>query len=103
MSVAAEAVQGVLTVKAFGAEEELARRFDAAVNSATQQKVQSEKISQKLAGAKCAANVLQTMALLLLGSVLVTRDAVSVGTLVAFLALSNYITEPFGQLDYMIS
>ena len=103
MSVAAEAIQGALTVKAFGAEEELARRFDAAVASATQQKVQSEKISQKLTGVKYAANVLQTMALFLLGSVLVTRGAVSVGTLVAFLALSNYITEPFGQLDYMIS
>ena len=103
MSVAAEAIQGALTVKAFGAEEELARRFDAAVDSATQQKVQSEKISQKLTGVKYAANVIQTMALFLLGSVLVTRGAVSVGTLVAFLALSNYITEPFGQLDYMIS
>ena len=103
MSVAAEAIQGTLTVKAFGAEEELARRFDAAVDSATQQKVQSEKISQKLTGVKYAANVIQTMALFLLGSVLVTRGAVSVGTLVAFLALSNYITEPFGQLDYMIS
>ena len=103
MSVAAEAIQGTLTVKAFGAEEELARRFDTAVDSATQQKVQSEKISQKLTGVKYAANVLQTMALFLLGSVLVTRGAVSVGTLVAFLALSNYITEPFGQLDYMIS
>ena len=103
MSVAAEAIQGALTVKAFGGEEELARRFDAAVDSATQQKVQSEKISQKLTGVKYAANVLQTMALFLLGSVLVTRGAVSVGTLVAFLALSNYITEPFGQLDYMIS
>ena len=103
MSVAAEAIQGTLTVKAFGAEEELARRFDAAVASATQQKVQSEKISQKLTGVKYAANVLQTMALFLLGSVLVTRGAVSVGTLVSFLALSNYITEPFGQLDYMIS
>lgn len=103
MSVAAEAIQGALTVKAFGAEEELARRFDTAVDSATQQKVQSEKISQKLTGVKYAANVLQTMALFLLGSVLVTRGAVSVGTLVSFLALSNYITEPFGQLDYMIS
>ena len=103
MSVAAEAIQGTLTVKAFGAEEELARRFDAAVDSATQQKVQSEKISQKLTGVKYAANVIQTMALFLLGSVLVTRGAVSVGTLVSFLALSNYITEPFGQLDYMIS
>ena len=103
MSVAAEAIQGALTVKAFGVEEELARRFDAAVDSATQQKVQSEKISQKLTGVKYAANVLQAMALFLLGSVLVTRGAVSVGTLVAFLALSNYITEPFGQLDYMIS
>ena len=103
MSVAAEAIQGTLTVKAFGAEDELARRFDTAVDSATQQKVQSEKISQKLTGVKYAANVLQTMALFLLGSVLVTRGAVSVGTLVAFLALSNYITEPFGQLDYMIS
>ena len=103
MSVAAEAIQGTLTVKAFGAEEELARRFDTAVDSATQQKVQSEKISQKLTGVKYAANVIQTMALFLLGSVLVTRGAVSVGTLVSFLALSNYITEPFGQLDYMIS
>ena len=101
MSVAAEAIQGALTVKAFGAEEELARRFDAAVDSATQQKVQSEKISQKLTGVKYAANVIQTMALFLLGSVLVTRGAVSVGTLVAFLALSNYITEPLSQIDYM--
>lgn len=101
MSVAAEAIQGTLTVKAFGAEEELARRFDTAVDSATQQKVQSEKISQKLTGVKYAANVLQTMALFLLGSVLVTRGAVSVGTLVAFLALSNYITEPLSQIDYM--
>ena len=101
MSVAAEAIQGALTVKAFGAEEELARRFDTAVDSATQQKVQSEKISQKLTGVKYAANVLQTMALFLLGSVLVTRGAVSVGTLVAFLALSNYITEPLSQIDYM--
>ena len=101
MSVAAEAIQGALTVKAFGAEEELARRFDAAVDSATQQKVQSEKISQKLTGVKYAANVLQTMALFLLGSVLVTRGAVSVGTLVAFLVLSNYITEPLSQIDYM--
>ena len=101
MSVAAEAIQGTLTVKAFGAEEELARRFDAAVDSATQQKVQSEKISQKLTGVKYAANVIQTMALFLLGSVLVTRGAVSVGTLVAFLALSNYITEPLSQIDYM--
>ena len=101
MSVAAEAIQGTLTVKAFGAEEELARRFDAAVASATQQKVQSEKISQKLTGVKYAANVLQAMALFLLGSVLVTRGAVSVGTLVAFLALSNYITEPLSQIDYM--
>ena len=101
MSVVAEAIQGALTVKAFGAEEELARRFDAAVDSATQQKVQSEKISQKLTGVKYAANVIQTMALFLLGSVLVTRGAVSVGTLVAFLALSNYITEPLSQIDYM--
>ena len=103
MSVAAEAIQGTLTVKAFGAEEELARRFDAAVDSATQQKVQSEKISQKLTGVKYAANVLQTMALFLLGSILVTNGLVSVGTLVAFLALSNYITEAFGEMDYMIS
>lgn len=41
MSVAAEAIQGTLTVKAFGAEEELARRFDTAVDSATQEEVES--------------------------------------------------------------
>lgn len=103
MSIAAEAIQGAQTVKAFAMEEELARRFEAAVDSATQQKVQSEKISQKLTGVKYAANVVQTMALFLLGSVLVTRGMVSVGTLVAFLALSNYITEPLSQMAHMLT
>ena len=103
MSVAAEAIQGALTVKAFGAEEELARRFDEAVDSACEQKVQSEKITRRLTGVKYAANVVQTMALFLLGSVLVANGLVSVGTLVAFLTLSNYITDPLSQMAHMLT
>jgi len=101
MSVAADAISGALTVKAFGAENILAEKFNAFADSACEQKVRSEKISMKMTAVKYVANVLQTMSLFLLGSALVSRRMMSVGTLIAFLALSNYITEPFSQMDYM--
>lgn len=101
MSIAAEAIQGAQTVKAFAMEEEMARRFGAAVDSAYGEKVQSEKTAGELTGVKYAVSVVQTIALFLLGTVLVTHGLVTVGGLLAFLTLSGYVTEPLSQVDYM--
>lgn len=103
MSVAADTISGILTVKAFGLEEFMTEKFGKDVDAAYEQAVKTEKVGMKMTGVKYVANVMQTMALFLVGSWLVQNGTLTVGTLIAFIALSNYITEPFGQSDYMIS
>ncbi len=103
MSVAADTISGILTVKAFGLENTLTEKFGADVDAAYEQTVKTEKVGMKMTGVKYAANVVQTMALFLVGSWLVQNGTLTVGTLIAFITLSNYITEPFSQSDYMIS
>ncbi len=51
MSIAAEAIQGAQTVKAFAMEEEMARRFGAAVDSAYQKK----RIKRSNGGSSCGS------------------------------------------------
>ncbi len=102
MSIAADAISGMLTAKAFALEETLADRFAMHADAAYEQTVKSEKVSMKMTGVKYVANVIQTMSLFLVGSWLVSGGILSVGSLIAFITLSNYITESFGMSDYMI-
>ena len=103
MNTAADTISGALTVKAFALEAILAEKFDHAVDRAYAETVKTEKISRKLTGIKYVSNVLQTIALFSLGSVLVSGGTLHVGSLIAFLTLSNYISEPLSLMDYMIS
>lgn len=102
MSCAADAVSGALTLKAFAGEEEMGKRFGQATDAAYEQSVRSEKISMKMTGVRYLANVVQTMSLFLVGSLLVSSGKLSVGMFIAFVTMSNYITDAFSQSDYMI-
>lgn len=102
ISIAVDTCSGMLTVKAFELEDVLATRFEANVDAAYEQTVRTEKVNKKMTGIKYVANVIQTMSLFLVGSWLVSRGSLRVGSLVAFVTLSNYITESFGMSDYMI-
>ncbi len=103
MNVAADTIGGILTVKAFSLENTMAEKFAADCDAAYEQTVKTERIGMKMTGVKYAANVIQTMALFLVGAYLVQNGILTVGAFIAFLTLSSYITEAFGQSDYMIS
>lgn len=80
-----------------------ARRSSTDLCSAYTETEKSEKTNMKMTGVKYVATVIQTMALFLLGSVLVTNGTITVGTMIAFITLSSYINDPFSMMDYMIS
>lgn len=103
MSLVADMLSGALTVKAFGAQEHFQQLFDQSADRMYEMVVRSEKISVKMSGVKYVANVAQTMCLFLVGSWLVASGLLTVGTFIAFVTLSNYITDAFAQSDYMIS
>ncbi len=103
MGLASDMITGSLTVKAFAGEEVLGQRFDRAIDRAYGQKVKSEKLAMKMTGVKYVATVMQTMCLFLVGSWLVTSGRLSVGAFIAFVTMSNYITDAFSQSDYMFS
>lgn len=103
MSVVADTVSGIFTVKAFEMEPVMAERFDKDVDAAYEQIVKTEQVGMKMTGVKYLTNVIQIMLLFLFGAWLVQNGILSVGTLITFIALSNYITETVGQGDYMIS
>lgn len=102
LSLAAETVAGMLTVKAFAAEAVMAGRFDKAVDAACQQRIRSERLSMKMTGIKYISNVIQSMCLFLTGSWLVSAGHITVGAFVSFVTLSAYISSAFEQSDYMI-
>lgn len=102
VGTAVEAISGIFTVKAFGMEEILAQRFNKAADNACGQKIKSEKIGMKMTGVKYVANVVQIITLFGVGSFLVSNGMLQMGTMIAFISLSNYISEPFGQMDYMM-
>lgn len=103
MNTASDAISGILTVKAFGLENERTEKFHGSVQRACTETEKSEKTNMKMTGVKYVATVIQTMALFLLGSVLVTNGTITVGTMIAFITLSSYINDPFSMMDYMIS
>ena len=92
---AADAISGALTLKAFSGEQEMENRFGKAADAAYDQAVRSEKITMKMTGVRYLANVIQTMSLFLIGSFLVSSGRLSVGMFIAFVTMSNYITEAF--------
>ncbi|MDE6838355.1 MAG: ABC transporter ATP-binding protein/permease [Acutalibacter sp.] len=103
MSMVADVITGSLTVKAFGAQKHFQQSFDQAAGELYQLAVRTEKLNRRMTGVKYLANVVQTMCLFLVGSWLVTSGRLSVGAFIAFVTMSNYITDAFSQSDYMFS
>ena len=103
MSIAADTISGIFTVKAFGLENAMAEKFSRDIDAAYKQDMETEKVRMKMAGVKYVASVIQTMVLFLIGSWLVYSGTLTVGMLIAFITMSGYISDFLGQADYMIS
>ena len=102
VSLASDVISGILTVKSFGIQNEMNKRFAQAADKAYDETVKTEKIGMAMTGIKYTTSVIQLMALFLIGAALVSNGYISIGSMVAFVTLSAYINEPFSNIDYMI-
>lgn len=102
MNLAAEAVRGVLAIKAFTAEKDIAKRFNKEIQAACEETIKTERRGTGLAGIRYVSGVVQTMVLFLGGALLLQRGWVTVGGLLAFISLSSYISDPLRGLDYIL-
>lgn len=102
VSLAADVISGIPTVKAFGMQDEMNRRFAELEGKAYIQQVKTEKISMAITAVKYITSVVQVMTLFLIGSLLLAKGLVSIGDIIAFISLSYYINEAFELVGYMV-
>lgn len=102
MNLASDMLSGMATVKSFAMASPLQRKFDAALDRSLTQNVHIERRAMAMTVVKYTAGVFQLMSLFLVGTWLTARGLVSIGNVMAFIALSAYISEAFGQLDRMM-
>lgn len=102
MNIASDCISELMIVKVFGLETVMARLFGSQIDKTYSETVQSEKVSMQMTGIKYLFSVFQTILMLFIGYAMIANGSLSVGALLSFVILTNYINEPFEQLDYMI-
>jgi len=100
--IASGALSGIHAVKVFGMEAEMDRRFARHVRDAYERFAKSSRIGMGMTTIKYIVSVLQTLILFAVGAWLVSHDLITIGAVMAFVALAVFVTEAFGMADRMI-
>jgi len=100
--IASSALSGVSAVKIFGLEKEMDRRFAIHVDETYDRAAKAGRIGMGMTTIKYVVSVLQTLVLFIVGAWLVSMELISIGAVMAFVALAVYVTEAFGLVDAMI-
>lgn len=96
-------LKGMATVQGHHAEAAFTERFDKYNLTYEHSSVERSQIRALLAPALTLASSLNLFLLLLIGGPLAARGEISVGTLVAFAALVNFINGPLRQSSFLVS
>lgn len=100
MNKGAEAISSIEVVKAFTMEEKTKALFSEDLKVSLAHFVKMEKTTVQMTVYRYALNVLLLLSLFGMGMWLVREQVLTIGDLLAFLALSQYIKEVFENLDY---
>ena len=102
VDIASGALAGINTVKIYGLEDEMDKKFAAHVDEAYKRLAHAGRIGMGMTAIKYVVSVLQTLVLFIVGAYLVYLDLITIGAVMAFIALAVYVTEAFGLVDSMI-
>ena len=104
-TIADESIVGVRVVKGFGQEQAQLARLETAARTLYSSKVRNVRLNARWAPVLSAVPSLASVALLLLGGVLVRRQAVSIGTFVAFATYLGQLIAPirFSAMVFALS
>lgn len=101
LSTLQESLEGVRVVQAFAREREFTRRFSRTNEAQFEANLQTVRISVRYFPIVELAGVLGTAVIVGAGGWLVSRDAVTVGTVAAFVLYLNNLFEPVQQLSQL--
>lgn len=102
MSMATDILSGLMVVKSFNLENEMNRRFNIVVDGAVEAAVKSELVGVRMTMIKYLVSIIQLMVLFMVGTLLVTSGQVTVGQVLAFVALSSSVKVMLDLSDNMI-
>jgi putative ABC transport system ATP-binding protein len=103
LAAISESVVGAATIRAYGVEERTAARIDAAVEAHRRAAIGAQVRSVVAFSAGQLAAGLTLAVVLVVGTVLATRDALTLGQLLAFLFLVNLFTQPVMQATEILN
>ena len=92
-----------ISVKAFGLEQAMEKRYADRIHEAAHLQLQVEKRAAVIKGVKYLTTTLQLLVLFLGGALMISRGQMSAGELLSFIALSAYISECADRIDLMMS
>lgn len=102
MNVASETIRCLQTVKAYGAEVHFGQEFNSCIDTAARAKSANELSNAIATGLQYLTALLQLGILFALGIVCVKKGLISVGELIAFVALSRKVKEAIDLLSRMV-
>jgi putative ABC transport system ATP-binding protein len=103
LAAISESVVGAATIRAYGVEERTAARIDAAVEAHRRAAIGAQVRAVVAFSAGQLAAGLTLAVVLVVGTVLATRDALTLGQLLAFLFLVNLFTQPVMQATEILN
>jgi len=102
VDVATDALSAIHAVKMYGVQDEMDKRFAKHVDESFARSIRAMRIGMGMTTIKYTVAVVQTLVLFVIGAWLVGRGLVSIGAVMAFVALAVYVTEAMGMVDRMI-
>ena len=100
--VISASLAGINAVKIFAMEKEMEARFKTQLNLSYDNAKALGKVSMLMNNMKYIVSVLQVMILFAVGAWLVDNGLITIGAVMAFVALSMYVTEAFASADGML-
>ncbi len=91
MNLAGEALGAAVTVKAYGLEQEMDRRFSECMDLASEQETANERLSAQMLSVRYVGVVLPMALMLFAGVLLVQEGRVTPGTVIAFSSLCGSV------------
>lgn len=101
-NVASGTLLGIDVVKLFGMEFEMTKRFTFHINESFVHFKRASRVGIGLTIIRYVVSILQTFSLFIIGVWFVNMGVVTIGTVIAFIALAFWVTEAFGNVDWMI-
>ena len=103
MNTATDMLHSLMTTKAFNLENEMSNRFAIHSDNAVESSFKINKTLIKLDVVKYISTILPVIATILMGLFLLLNNATTVGTIVAFIAISVHIRTALELMSYMSS